>query len=124
MSAAAFMLVWAAEKVLAPDVARQVSETFYFVSPSSEALLFGGLLQGGVVVAFAVGLWRTLSYGAVLAMHVVGIAASLPRLVDPFTPPNHLFWAAVPVLALLVVLFALRRRDVLFSLDAFPRVRS
>lgn len=112
LSAGTFLMVWAVEKVVAPDVARHVSENFYFTSPSDTALMISGLVQGAIVLAFMLGVWKTLTYGVVLAMHTFGALASLPRLVDPFTLPNHLFWAAVPVVALFAVLFALRHRDV------------
>lgn len=121
LSAGAFLLVWAAEKIFAPEVARRVSETFYFTSPSDTALLVGGLVQGAIVVAFMLGLWKTLTFGAVLAMHTFGVLASVPRLIDPFTLPNHLFWAAVPVLALFAVLFMLRHRDIALTVPT-PRL--
>ena len=118
LSTGAFFLVWASEKILAPEVARRVFETFYFSSPSDASLLATGILQAIVVLAFMAGLFRFWTYGALLAMHTVSVASTLPRLVDPFTPPNHLFWAAVPLLALLLVLFLLRERDTLLVLPA------
>ena len=111
LSTGAFFLVWALEKILAPDIARRVYETFYFSSPSDEVLLATGILQGAVVLAFMAGLLRFWTYGALLAMHSLSVFSTVPRLMDPFSPPNHLFWAAVPVLALLLVLFLLRDRD-------------
>ena len=118
LSTGAFFLVWALEKILAPDVARRVFETFYFSSPSDTTLLVTGILQAAIVLAFMAGLFRFWTYGALLAMHAVSVVSTLPRLIDPFTPPNHLFWAAVPVLALLFALFVLRNRDTLFVLRA------
>ena len=113
LSTGAFFLIWAAEKIVAPDVARRVFETFYFSSPSDTTLLVTGLLQAAVVLAFMAGVLRFWTYGALLAMHAVSVLSSTPRLLDPFSPPNHLFWAGVPVLALLLVLFVLRGRDTL-----------
>ncbi|WP_421709777.1 hypothetical protein [Algihabitans sp.] len=116
-STGAFFLVWALEKIFAPEIARRVFETFYFSSPSDTMLLLTGLLQLLFVLAFMAGLFRFWTYGALLAMHAVSVVSSFPRLLDPFTPPNHLFWAGVPVLGLLVALFLLRNRDSLFTLS-------
>ncbi|WP_422365741.1 MBL fold metallo-hydrolase [Pelagibius sp.] len=115
-STGAFFLVWALEKILAPDIARRVYETFYFSSPSDEVLLATGILQGAVVLAFMAGLLRFWTYGALLVMHSISVVSTIPSLMDPFSPPNHLFWAAVPVLGLLFVLFLLRERDTLLVL--------
>ncbi|MEM8813156.1 MAG: DoxX protein [Pseudomonadota bacterium] len=115
-STAAFFMVWAVEKIVAPELARRVYETFYFTSPSDVALLATGLAQGAVVVAFAVGLFKVWTYGALLIMHAISTISSVSRLIDPFTLPNHLFWAGVPVLALLIVLFLLRDQDTLFTI--------
>lgn len=111
LSTGVFFLVWALEKIIAPEVARRVYETFYFSSPSDTMLLITGLAQAAVVLAFMAGLFRFWTYGALLVMHAVSVISSSGRLFDPFTPPNHLFWAAVPVLGLLVALFVLRNRD-------------
>ena len=116
LSTGAFFLIWAVEKILAPEIARRVFETFYSSSPSDGVLLAIGILQGLVILAFMAGLFRFWTYGALLVMHGVSVLVSAPRLLDPFTPPNHLFWAAVPVLALLAVLFFLRERDTLLVL--------
>lgn len=116
-STGAFFLIWALEKIFAPEIARRVFETFYFSSPSDTMLLLAGLLQLLFVLAFMAGFFRFWTYGALLAMHAVSVVSSFPRLLDPFTPPNHLFWAGVPVLGLLVALFLLRNRDNLFTLS-------
>lgn len=125
LSTGAFFLIWAVEKIVAPEVARRVFETFYFSSPSDTVLLLTGLLQLAVVLAFIAGVFRFWTYGALLAMHAVSVFSSAPRLIDPFTPPNHLFWAGVPVLGLLLALFLLRNRDTFLVLqspkDSAPR---
>ena len=116
LSTGVFFLVWALQKVLAPEMARRVFETFYFSSPSDEMLLTTGILQTLIVLAFMAGLFRFWTYGALLAMHSVSLFSTIPRLIDPSTSPNLLFWAAVPVLGLLIALFLLRDRDTLLVL--------
>ena len=122
LSTGAFFLIWALEKILAPDVARRVFETFYASSPSDTVLALIGIAQGAIVLAFMAGVLRFWTTGALLAMHTVSMAVSVPRLIDPFTPPNHLFWAGVPVIALLAGLLILRQRDTLLVLP-WPKGR-
>lgn len=117
VSLAAFFLVWSVEKILAPELALRVFQTFYFSSPSTEILIALGVLQTAIVLAFLTGLFKTWTYGLLLAMHAVSTASSWERLINPYEPPNHLFWAAIPVFGALLALFLLRRRDNLLTLS-------
>ncbi len=111
LSMGVFFLIWASEKIFAPEIARRVAETFYFTSPSNEALLITGLAQVVLIGAFMAGLFRFWTYGALLLIHTMSVLTTWNRLIDPFTPPNHLFWAGVPLIATLLALFLLRDRD-------------
>ena len=73
------------------------------------------------VLAFMGGLFRRWTYGALLVMHAVSVTLSSARLIDPFTGPNQLFWAGVPVLALLFALYLLRDQDTMFVLRPAPK---
>jgi len=115
LATGAFLLVWSVEKIVAPDVARRVFAGFYSTEPSDALLAVVGLAQTALVVAFMLGLLRFWTYGLVTLMHGVSVAVTLPQLVTPFTFPHHIFWAGVPVLALMIALFALRERDELLT---------
>ena len=110
-SLGAFFLVWSVEKIFAPNIARRVFETFYFSSPGDTVLIATGIAQTVIVLAFLAGLWRFWTYGALLVMHSVSVLSTWERLLTPYDPPNHLFWAAVPVWAALLLLFLLRDAD-------------
>ena len=75
-----------------------------------------GVAQLLVVGAFAAGLFKTWTYGAIVLMNLSSLLVAMPRLIDPYKPPNALFWASLPVLAASVALFLLRDRDVTASL--------
>ena len=111
----AFFLIWAFEKILKPELSRRVFESFYFSNPSDAVLIVLGILQLLIVLAFIAGLAKFWTYGALLLMHAVSTLSTVPRLLDPYTPPNHLFWAAVPVLGMLIALFMLRDSDRLLT---------
>ncbi len=117
---AAFLLVWAIDKVIAPEHAQAVFSHFYFSEPSQPALKAIGIVQMVVIAAFAAGFARFWTYGAVLVMHTASTASSYAQLLNPWggDRPQLLFWAAVPVLAAMIALFVLRDRDRLMSVDA------
>lgn len=119
LATAAFLLVWAIDKVVSPDHAQAVFSKFYDTNVSPGTLAAVGAAQM-IVVAFAAGAFRTWSYGAVLLMHAVSTASTFRQLMEPWGPgASLLFWAAVPVLAGMIALFALRSRDRLLSIDAW-----
>lgn len=111
LSVAAFFLVWSLEKIFLPEKQQGVFEAFYGGAQPVTVILVLGVIQTALVLAFAGGLFKTVTYGALLAMHAVSTVSTIGRLIDPYEGLNHLFWAAVPVLGLLVGLFMLRGRD-------------
>ena len=117
---AAFILVWAVDKVIAPEHAQKVFSHYYFMELPAAPFMTIGIVQIAIILAFAVGFMRFWSYGAVLLMHAVSTASTLPKLVDPWAagPRGLLFWAAVPALGAIIALFVLRDRDRLWSVDA------
>lgn len=122
---AAFLLVWAIDKIVSPKHAQAVFAKYYLLQDASHALLVtAGLAQVAVILAFAAGWLRAWSYGAVLLMHLVSTASTLPHLLMPWAQGSQLlFWAAVPVLAAMLALFVLRDLDRLFSIDATMQSR-
>lgn len=117
LTAAVFFLVWFVEKIVAPERAAGVFQAFYFVEslPTMGAVVIGGV-QTAIILAFACGLWKLWTYGAVLLMHAVSTFSTVAQLADPYNGINHLFWAAVPVLGALVALFILREEDTWLTL--------
>ena len=84
----------------------------------SDALVtVAGVLEIALAMAILAGLWRTWSYGLGLVVHLVSTLATYRELLTPFGD-NHMYLAALPVLAGFACLFLLRQRDALWSLDA------
>ncbi len=107
----AFFLVWAFEKILLPANALGVFEGFYFSSPPLIAIQVLGVVQALIALAALAGLYRFWTYGALLLMHAASTVASYSQLMNPYSGPNHLFWAAIPTLGALIALFLMRRED-------------
>jgi len=117
---AAFILVWAVDKVIDPAHAQKVFSYYYFTDLPPAPFMVIGLVQIAIIAAFAIGFLRFWSYGAVLLMHAVSTASTFDKLIAPWDagPRGLLFWAAVPTLGAIIALFLLRDRDRLASVDA------
>jgi hypothetical protein len=111
------MAVWTADKILNPDHAGAVFANFYGIADlGSSALAVIGIVQAIVVLAFAIGAFKTVSYGAILLMHSVSTVSSWRQYLEPFE--NLLFFTAWPMLAACVGLFLLRDHDRVLAFDA------
>ena len=118
LSLTAFFAVWAIEKFVKPDVTVAVWKTFYLVDNLPlEASYAIGVTQTAAILCFFLGVLKFWSYGFLMVIHGVGTILTYERLLDPYTGPNHLFWAAVPTLAALIALFMLRREDTMFTVS-------
>ncbi|MGF1606232.1 MAG: hypothetical protein ACFB22_07815 [Rhodothalassiaceae bacterium] len=122
ISLTVFMAIWVADKFLNPGHTAAVFAGFYGVERDLAARFSWllGLIQGFFVLAFALGYRRTISYGVLLAMHLVSTLSSYKQLLNPFNPERVywiLFYAAIPTLAAFLILFLLRQHD-RYSVDA------
>ncbi len=117
---AAFILVWAVDKVIDPVHAQKVFTTYYFTDLPAQPFLIIGFAQIAIILAFAAGFLRFWTYGAMLVMHTVSTLSTFDKLISPWEagPRGLLFWAAVPTLGAILALFLLRDRDNLLSVDA------
>ncbi|MGD9728664.1 MAG: hypothetical protein AB7V39_20095, partial [Nitrospiraceae bacterium] len=115
-----FLMQWAVEKFVKPDVTSKIFAFFYKVPLDVNLSPVIGGVQMIIVIAFLVGFMKPLSYGVVALMHSVSTAATWKSLIMPFAEgSNHLFTTAVPVLAACWILFALRDQDVMLSVDSW-----
>lgn len=114
----AFFMIWSIEKIIAPEITQGVFSRFYSLTISSGVSVFVGIVQTAIILLFFAGLFKLWTYGALLGMHTVSVIASYKPLLDPYTPPNHLFWAGVPTLGALIALFLMRDEDQLFTLSS------
>ncbi|WP_375281238.1 hypothetical protein [Pseudooctadecabacter sp.] len=124
LTIAAFLGVWASLKFYRPEWFENVFTNMYGLDFVTRDLsTYVGGLQLVIVALFALGLFRTFSYGALVLMQGAGVLGSLPNLMNFTSYPNNLMWAAVPALGAAVALFILRHEDG-FSLDALRAARA
>ena len=115
---ASVFVMWTVNKLVNPEAAAKVFEKFYNFPWLSETLAYGiGGVQMVLVLAFLVGAFRTWTYGIILLMHGISTVSAWQNYLDPWTYPNLLFFAAIPMLAACIGLWLLREFDA-FSIDA------
>ena len=102
------------DKLVAPGTTVDVFAHYHGLVVSHGMVYAAGVLEILLGLAFLAGLWKTLSYGLGLLLHAVSTLATYQELLSPFGE-NHMFLAAVPVLAAFIALFQLRRHDTLWS---------
>ena len=107
-----FLLQWGLEKFLVPASSAGIWEHFYGLSvPHTLGYLFGAA-EIAIAGCLFLGAFRTVAYGAALALHAVTLLVTWRQLLHPWGDPiNHLFIAGVPVLGAFIALFLLRHWD-------------
>ncbi len=110
------MLMWTLDKFINPEHAAGVFAGFYGIADAQSIMLFIGLAELVVVIAFVLGLFKRWSYGLVLVLHAVSTFASFPNYLDPWN--SLLFFAAWPMLAACIALYLLRDSDTLLTIKS------
>jgi hypothetical protein len=81
-----------------------------------------GALESVLALAIIIGAFRRWSYGIALVVHAATTVATARLIIDPWGlisgEPQHLYLAAVPILAAFAALYLLRDLDE-FSFDAW-----
>ncbi len=109
-----FLLLFGIDKLVAPGTTVDVFAHYHGLVISHGVAYAAGVLEILLSLAFLAGLWKTLSYGLGLLLHAVSTLATYQELLAPFGS-NHLYLAALPVLAAFIALFQLRRQDTLWN---------
>ncbi len=111
------MLVWTVDKFVNPAHATAVYAHFYGIGGlDAKVMMFVASAELAILAAFLLGLWKTLSYGAVLVFHAVSTFSTFEIYLTPFAESHLLFFAAWPMLAACLALFLLREADTLLTL--------
>ena len=110
-----FIMLWGLDKLFAPEATVMIFKHFYLSNIGvTAAYVLGGLetLLGLIII---LGKWKKYSYGIAMIMHAVSTLSTTKLLINPFGD-NHLFIAAIPVLAAFIALYLMREEDTLYSL--------
>lgn len=109
---ATVFLMWTIDKFVNPGHAAAVFKKFYMIPSLSNVAAYAvGGVQMAIILAFLAGFLRSWTYGIVLGLHAVSTFSSWAKYIDPWTYPNLLFFAAIPMLAACVALWLMRDLD-------------
>lgn len=122
-----FLFVWAVNKIIEPGQYVRIWGYFHGVEIGETMPYLMGGAQIAICLLAALGLWRVISYGLLLLMHLVTVIVIFPSLVSPFViedgfPVNRNNAIAVAALAGFAALWLLRHRDH-WSLDVWMQRR-
>ena len=117
-----FLLVWGRGKFFLTPRSIAIYDYFYGIT-ASEAFAYSlGGLESLLALAIMIGAFRRWSYGIGLLAHSATTVATFRLIVDPWGlisgEPQHLYFAAIPILAGFIVLYLLRDLDY-FSFDGW-----
>ncbi|MFQ0976883.1 hypothetical protein JHL08_13195 [Vibrio campbellii] len=110
LSIALVFIMWALDKVLEPEHTMKVFSGFYGLDISSGFSVALGIAQLVFIGIFVAGLWKNMTYLAILVLHSGSTFSSFAKYLDPFN--NLLFFAAWPMLAACFALYLLREHDI------------
>lgn len=115
-----FLLVWGLEKFIVTSRSVAIYDYFYGFSVSEALAYVVGSLESLLALAIIIGAFRRWSYGIGLLAHSVTTFVSARLIIDPWGlisgEPQHLYLAAVPILAAFAALYLLRELD-FYSFD-------
>jgi putative oxidoreductase len=107
-----FLLQWGVEKFIVPQANIFIWSHFYGLDVSATLGYLFGALEIAIALCMIMGQFRTVTYGAALALHTATVVVTWRPLIDPWGDPiNHLFTAGIPVLGGFLALFLLRHWD-------------
>lgn len=113
-----FFLQWSVEKIVKPETTAKIFDHFYGLDLSLSLAQALGVVEALVALAILAGFKRRFTYGAAFVMHLGSTLSSWQQLTDPYGSGNHLFAAAVPLLAAMWLLFRMADDDEMFAFDA------
>ncbi len=113
-----FLTPWVIEKFTHPEITAKIFAHFYKIP---NLPLWGSYLVGFgwaiLLLAFAIGYKKKISYGLVMLFHGVSTLASIPNMIPGLDGYNHLFLAGIPVLGGLIALYMLRDYDTILTVS-------
>jgi putative oxidoreductase len=114
------MFMWTLDKFVNVTHASRVFENFYGLRGFGPGIMAGiGIAELLLILAFALGYRKRISYGGVMILHGISTLSSYRQYLDPFN--NLLFFAAWPMLAACFALYLLRDFDTMRTVGASAR---
>ncbi len=112
-----FLAPWVITKFTNLGQTKAIFAGYYHIKAMPDAGAYAvAVLWAVLLLAFAVGFKKRISYGLVMLFHGLGTLMTVPALLPFLDGYNQLFLAAIPALAAMIALYRLREHDTLFAL--------
>jgi len=111
-----FLLLWSLDKLVVPEGTVRIFSAFYHLAISPTLAYVIGAVETVLSLLIIAGAWKRYTYAAGLVLHAISTLSTWKQLLSPFGQ-NHLFIAAIPVLAAFILLYLLREEDTLWAVD-------
>jgi putative oxidoreductase len=109
-----FFLLWGLDKLFASDSTVMIFKMFYKLPIEVSVATVIGVVECLFGLAFMAGWQKKYVYGLGVVLHGISTLSTYSQLLNPFGK-NHLFIAALPVLAGYITLYLLRDEDTFYS---------
>ena len=113
---AIFMLPWTIGRFLRAEQIKGVADRYYGpMGGLPDGVFFViAIFMALLLLAFTIGFAKKISYGLIFLLHTVGTIMTIPTMIPVLTGGeggNILFFAALPVVGAMLLLFLLRDQD-------------
>ncbi len=113
-----FLLPWVLMRFTKPEGSKGIAAKYYKISEMPDmANTAIGVFWVVLLLAFLLGIKKRISYGLVLLLHAVGTLFTIPYLIVGTEKMNIMFFAAIPVIGAMWLLYSLRDNDTFLSLN-------
>ena len=117
LSLGGFLLLWGIDKLVSPETTVKIFGMFYMIPIDLGIAYAVGIAEVLLALAIMIGLYKKWTYGLGMILHGISTISTYKQLAMPFGK-NHLFIAALPVLAAFIVLYLLRDKDTYLTVSA------
>jgi uncharacterized membrane protein YphA (DoxX/SURF4 family) len=109
-------MAWTLDKIFNYQHNSGMIKGYYHIEVPQWFLTSLGIAELLLLLAFLAGLYKTFTYGFILAAHTVTTVASSWQLLPPYKIHQLLYFGSIPMLAACIALFLLRDSDILMSI--------
>lgn len=116
---ALFLLPWTIMRFVKADAAQGIATKYYKIGFLPDVVFtIIAVLMALLLLAFTIGFKKRISYGLVFVLHTLGTIMTVPTMLPVLTGGEGgqiLFFAALPVIGAMWLLYTLRDEDTLLS---------
>ena len=117
---AIFMLPWTIMRFVRDEAAQGIADRYYKIGFLPDvAFLVIAIFMAALLLAFTLGFKKRISYGLMFLLHTVGTVMTIPTMLPVLTGGEGgqiLFFAALPVIGAMLLLYVLRDQDTLLTI--------